>query len=215
MKGIFRGIVFGAALLAAAPGAQASPAFSQQISNENQDRTFAVPPDLRGRVDFWKDVFTRYGKFQQVIHHREFPQIRFGIIDYSLEGASMHPVEFEKFKKVESERRVKEVTRALENLAKGNRPANLLEDIVARAMKTIPGGKEKYRRAIDEDLVRTQTGIRVRMMHGSPPQTPGVVSIPGRSASWHKRPRWCCGRYNLNYLGDVFRGRVNRTARMY
>lgn len=163
MKAILRGIVlFGVAALVTVPGAQASPAFSQQIAARSIDKTFSVPPDLRGRVDFWKDVFTRYGKFQQIIHHREFPQVRFGIIDYSIEGASMHPIEFDKYKKIESERRVKEVHHALESLARGNRPSNLLEDIVARAMKVIPGGKEKYRRAIDEDLVRTQTGIRER-----------------------------------------------------
>lgn len=140
----------------------ASPAFSQQISVNTNDRTFFVPPELRGRVDFWKDVFSRYGKYQQIIHHREFPQVRFGVIDYSFEGVSMNPVEFERYKKIESERRVKEVQKALEKLAQGNRPSNLLEDIVAREMRTIPGGREKYRRAIDDDLVRTQTGIKER-----------------------------------------------------
>ena len=160
-----RAILVGAITLALgiyASNGYAAPAFSQQIAPENHDRVFFVPPALRGRVDFWKDEFTRYGKFQQVIHHREFPQVRFGVIDLSLEGQSMNPVEFERFKKAESERRVKEVHRALDRLAQGERPASLLEDIVAREMKSISGGKSKYRRAIDEDLVRTQTGIKER-----------------------------------------------------
>ncbi len=149
-------------LAAGVQPACAAPAFSQQISVEGKDRTFSVPQELRGRVDFWKEVFSRYGKYHQIIHHREFPQVRFGIIDYSLEGASMNPVEFERFKKAESERRVKEIHRALERLSRGERPANLLEDIVLREMRTVAGGREKYKRAIDEDLVRTQTGIKER-----------------------------------------------------
>jgi membrane-bound lytic murein transglycosylase D len=140
----------------------AAPAFSQQLTTQTADRVFFVPQELRGRVDFWKDVFTRYGKYQQIIHHREFPQVRFGVIDLSQEGQEMNPVEFERFKKAESDRRVREVYGALENLAQGKRPANLLEDIVAREMKSISGGREKYRRAIEEDLVRTQTGIKER-----------------------------------------------------
>jgi membrane-bound lytic murein transglycosylase D len=141
---------------------QALPPLSQQLSTQNSDHVFSVPTELRGRVDFWKDVFTRYGKYQQIIHHREFPQVRFGVIDLSLEGESMHPVEFERFKKAESERRVKEIHRALDHLAQGGRPSNLLEDIVAREMRSIRGGSEKYQRALKEDLVRTQTGIKER-----------------------------------------------------
>jgi membrane-bound lytic murein transglycosylase D len=141
---------------------QALPPLSQQLSTQNSDHVFSVPTELRGRVDFWKDVFTRYGKYQQIIHHREFPQVRFGVIDLSLEGESMHPVEFERFKKAESERRVKEIHRALDHLAQGGRPSNLLEDIVAREMRSIRGGPEKYQRAVKEDLVRTQTGIKER-----------------------------------------------------
>ena len=140
----------------------ALPPLSQQLSPQNSDHAFSVPTELRGRVDFWKDVFTRYGKYQQIIHHREFPQVRFGVIDLSLEGESMHPVEFESFKKAESERRVKEIQRAMDHLAQGGRPSNLLEDIVAREMRSVQGGREKYVRAVQEDLVRTQTGIKER-----------------------------------------------------
>src|SRR5690606_29444030 len=70
---------------------------------------FTVPPKLRGRVNFWIDIFTRYGKAQMVVHHRDFPQIRFGVIDLSREAASLSTAEFEKVKKARSADEIKVV----------------------------------------------------------------------------------------------------------
>lgn len=160
-------IAFGALAPSGNSVAEASPATAEvqayaYTRPTGRRSTFIVPPELRKRVDFWKDVFTKYGKYQQIIHHREFPQIRFGIIDLSEEGESMHPVEFDKYKKAETERRIKEVHRVLRKLAQGGRATTLLEDVVMREMRSLPGGNQKYLRAVDEDLVRTQTGIRER-----------------------------------------------------
>jgi hypothetical protein len=55
---------------------------------------------MRGRVDFWKDVFAKYGKYQVVIHHREFPQITFGTMDFRDEALTMSSVELSKHREV-------------------------------------------------------------------------------------------------------------------
>ena len=43
---------------------------------------FLVPSKLRPRVDFWKDIFAKYVKQQAVIHHREFPDLVFDVLDF-------------------------------------------------------------------------------------------------------------------------------------
>ncbi len=123
---------------------------------------FAVPDQLRPRVDFWKDVFARYDSKQVVVHHREFPQIVFGVIDLRAESESMGPIEFSRHKDAVEDRTVAAVKAELEPLARGEQPTTDFQRKLVRIMESLPGGSVKYRRALDEDLVRTQTGIRDR-----------------------------------------------------
>ena len=59
---------------------------------------FYVPDELRPRVDFWIDVFTRYNKNQVIVHHRDFPQVVFGIIDFRSQSEKMSPKVFAKYR---------------------------------------------------------------------------------------------------------------------
>lgn len=123
---------------------------------------FIVPPPLRPRVEFWIDIFTKYGKDQVVLHHREFPQIVFGDLDFSEEAANMSAIQLEKYKKRVVAKNISDIKSALLSLSRGNFPESALEKRIVREMSFLPGGISKYQRAVKEDLVRSQTGIKER-----------------------------------------------------
>lgn len=127
-----------------------------------QNEQFKVPEKLRARVDFWKDIFSKYTSAQVVVHHRNFPQIRFGVLDFSAEKKVMSPLVFEKYKKAAEAESVAAIKRQLLALAQGEEPQTPFQRDAVEVLKDLPGGNEKYKAIVDEDLVRTQTGIRER-----------------------------------------------------
>ncbi len=133
---------------------------SAQLHRPIHHHEFEVPPGLRARVNFWKDVFAKYGKNQVVIHHREFPQATFMVLDFRVQAAELGPVALDSLKTREVKRRIDEVKDAMRVLASGARPATPLQERIEKQMAFIRGGISKYKRAIDEDLVRSQTGVR-------------------------------------------------------
>ncbi len=119
-----------------------------------------TPERLRGRVDFWKAIFGKYGKYQKVIHHRRFPQISFKVLDFSKAAEELSPAGYESLvKRIEAEK-VGEIEGYLENLAKTGTPRNSMEQYIVSQMKSLPSGKQKYQDVLDNDWVRTQTGIK-------------------------------------------------------
>lgn len=130
--------------------------FSEQASLS----PFRTPPKLRARVDFWKDIFARYGKYHRVIHHRMYPQLIFMVLDFSDEAREMGAIRVENYIKEKENDAVQDVRRAFIRLAEGSYPHTALEKKIAHLMASIKGGDSKYRRVIEEDLIRVQTGIR-------------------------------------------------------
>lgn len=144
------------------PGIGTNLGLRSQVTRNAQGGQFQVPAILRGRVDFWKDVFTKYTGNQVVVHHRDFPQIRFGVLDFSQEAKSMNAVQLERHKdKVEAEA-VASIKRQLIELSQGEEPQTQFQRDAVELLSGIPGGPEKYKKIVDDDLVRTQTGIRER-----------------------------------------------------
>lgn len=133
---------------------------SAQSPSRKRSSEFLVPAKLRPRVDFWKDVFTRYGKHQMVVHHRDFPQIQFGILDFRQEAERLDAAALEKFKKDQSSSEVKRLRAIFERLGQGNAPATQEEREIVEKMRQLPGGFSKFKQAVEQDLIRTQTGIR-------------------------------------------------------
>lgn len=122
---------------------------------------FDVPEGLRPRVDFWIGVFARYGRAHIIVHHRMFPQVIFGVVDLTEEASGMGPIQFERLYKQEEKAAVEAVRNALRHLASGEVPENQLQARVQQRMKMIPGSiPEKYLQALNDDLVRSQTGIK-------------------------------------------------------
>ena len=145
-------------ILAAAPTLTALAAPGAIVSQRSPE--FQVPERLRPRVNFWISIFARYGQYQRVVHHRIYPQIVFKVIDFSREAETLGPVAIESVMARVEKEKVAEIKAALSNLATGASPQNSVEQQVAAAMAPLGAGTDKYRRALDEDLVRTQTGIR-------------------------------------------------------
>jgi membrane-bound lytic murein transglycosylase D len=123
---------------------------------------FKVPKKLRPRVDFWVDIFTKYSRDTLVIHHRDFPQAVFGVVDLSGALAGLSAGEKAKARERLEKREIKAVEEALRHLAVGGAPKNQLEERIASELKFLPGGDKKYMRMLTDDLVRSQSGIRER-----------------------------------------------------
>ncbi len=144
------------------PGFGASVGLKASVRESAFDSPFTVPEQLRARVDFWKDIFAKYGSTQTVIHHRDFPQIVFGVLDLSAESGQMSSVAFEAYKESVQKRTVEDIKSQLLELATGSAPRGPFQVKLVGLLKDIPGDESKYKRVVDEDLVRTQTGIRER-----------------------------------------------------
>lgn len=145
---------------------EASPGFGSNLGlransvESGRKSVFQVPSALRGRVNFWIDVFSKYGKHQVVIHHRNFPQIVFGSLDFSKAAVEMGPGAYERHREATVNRTIAAVKANLAKLATGQDPENVFQKRIVEQMKFVPGGPERFKQMIDEDLVRSQTGIR-------------------------------------------------------
>lgn len=146
----------------ASPGMGTNLGLRSQAPKSVQGDQFKVPPELRGRVDFWKDIFAKYTSAQVVVHHRNFPQLRFGVLDFSKEKSVMSPVVFEKYKRAAEGAAIGAIKQQLLELAQGEEPRTPFQRDAVEILKDVPGGREKYKAIVDEDLVRAQSGIRER-----------------------------------------------------
>jgi membrane-bound lytic murein transglycosylase D len=141
--------------------AAAEPELSAMLQRSKaRHSAFVCPPELRPRVDFWLDIFTRYGKNHAVIHHREFPQAVFAVLDFSREAEELSPVELERFRKKAVEATIDRVRSIIRVLAAGESPRSDAERKVAEVMRLVPG-RNRYGAVLENpELIRSQTGIR-------------------------------------------------------
>lgn len=167
LRSLSLSLVASLVVVAAVP-AQGSPGFGSNLTFRSSTAAvpragpFQTPARLRGRVDFWKDIFAKYGRNQVVIHHREFPQVVFGVLDFSAEAESLAPVALARYREESEKSTIAALKRQIEPLAQGAAPTTVHQQEVVRVMELVPGGPEKYQRLLTEDLIRAQTGIRER-----------------------------------------------------
>lgn len=138
-------------------------AASYRVTNGGERRRspgFEVPLRLQPRVNFWIDIFTRYGKHHAVVHHRDYPQVIFGVFDFSAAAQELNPIALEKFRKGELNRFTAALSRDLEYLGSGAAPQNDQQRRIVEKMRIVPGAARKYRDTVRDDLIRSQTGIR-------------------------------------------------------
>ncbi|MFO0416781.1 MAG: transglycosylase SLT domain-containing protein, partial [Pseudomonadota bacterium] len=123
---------------------------------------FKPSPELRARVDFWKDIFSRYGAGHSVIHHRDFPQITFGVIDLEREKASMSDVAFDAYKTSVVKRTVDDVKAQMLELAAGGDARTPFQERLVEQLEERRLPVYVLKNWVDQDLIRTQTGIKER-----------------------------------------------------
>jgi membrane-bound lytic murein transglycosylase D len=123
---------------------------------------FNVPKALRPRVDFWIDIFAKYGRAQAVVHHREYPQAIFGVIDLSTEAKVLPIEQIDKMRKERGERAVQAVMELTKRFAAGYEPQNEEEQRIWDAFDLVPWGADRFSRTVRDDEIRFQTGIRER-----------------------------------------------------
>ena len=64
----------------------------------NAQTQFPASGTLRNQVEFWKLIFTKYGKDQAVFHHRQYPQVVYSVLDFSDLSSQTAGVKLERLK---------------------------------------------------------------------------------------------------------------------
>jgi membrane-bound lytic murein transglycosylase D len=138
----------------------ATASFPEAVRSD-YNQSFTAPKQLAPRVQFWIDVFTKYGKHHVVIHHKLYPYIVFGVLDLTKEGSYMSPVSFDNLKANRVKTAIGNIKRAVQTLSKGYESTDPLVKRVKQQMAKFSRDREfDYRRILNEDLIRTQTGIK-------------------------------------------------------
>ncbi len=128
---------------------------------------FTIPADLRTRVAFWFDIYTKYNQYQHVIHHNRYPWIVFDVMDFNEEirggkGPLWLRIDRSK-KKVQARRQI--IRRALARLSKNPKPKSDLDRQLLRAVKSIPGNRSQVLRFAGTS-VRSQLGQKDFFLFG-------------------------------------------------
>ncbi|MBX3040964.1 MAG: transglycosylase SLT domain-containing protein [Bdellovibrionaceae bacterium] len=130
---------------------------------------FHVPLDLRDRVGFWFDIYTKHDSNRRIIHHAVYPWIVFKVIDVSFIINSDQPSrrwmrneKADKYVKAETEA----IRVALRQLSKkGRAPQTDLEKQVAQALLPLGGTLSAQARRASKE-VRVQTGQKEHFTEG-------------------------------------------------
>lgn len=144
-----------------------------QILNDYDDRIsplFEIPDDLRDRVGFWFDVYTKYDSNRRVIHHARYPWIIYKVVDVSWIINSDTPrirwlrnERADKFVKEEANK----IRAAIRSVSKKTSLKNLdeYEQMVVDALGRLDGSVQKRAAQALSD-VRVQTGQRNFFIEG-------------------------------------------------
>lgn len=130
--------------------------------SEKRNSAFRVPTGMRPRVQFWIDIFSKYGKNHAVIHHRMHPNIIFDVLDFYGKAQGLSEVQLERHRKGVVSKKLQSVRSALQWLSTGKAPRDAFEKHIATQMSVLGAGTKKYRDAYKNDWVRSQRGIRER-----------------------------------------------------
>src|SRR5215813_1645734 len=130
---------------------------------------FTVPPALTTQVNFWIDVFTRYGKRQVVIHDTERLDRIYSVLDLSdLDAEGLTETQIELAMKSEEEAEKDRIRAVLRRLDQIDPQSDYLTDEDRRLVTLFANDPNpgKFGAAAGEDRVRGQRGLRERFARG-------------------------------------------------
>lgn len=149
---------------------QLSRLSGEQILDDVFDRVgpeFTIPANLRSRVAFWFDIYTKYNQYQHVIHHNRYPWIVFEVIDFNKdirEGKGPRWLRVDRSRKAVQARR-QEIRRALLRLSKNPKAKTEFERQLLQAVSSIPGKRSQVLRFAAASL-RSQLGQKDFFLSG-------------------------------------------------
>lgn len=125
------------------------------------EREFLPPADLKGRVQFWIDIYSRFSTRMRVIHDKRNPEISFGYIDFRPLFRQSNSVVSAEIKSAQFERVILKELKAKLDEAAGVSKTHLLsteEKTALRSFLSRSGALDKtsYLRLLKN--IRTQTG---------------------------------------------------------
>jgi membrane-bound lytic murein transglycosylase D len=132
------------------------------------EETFAVPPELEERVDFWKKIYTEFTSNQVVLHDAEYPHIIYDVLDITRFNNDTKLTTrkkmrlMSKFLKGEKE---KIVQKLLQLRANKNDPLKIPLDAFA-IFKQFEEINETDKFLMATQRIRAQVGQRDRVMQG-------------------------------------------------
>jgi len=119
--------------------------------------TFPQPPELQVDVDFWTDVFTRYGNDEGVLHDNRNLAVVYDRLPIPEKTSSRE-------RQRRAEERRKELQATLRSLAKGKRDQLTAEE--ARVLALWPAGVSNETLAAAVGQIRYQQGLKDRFREG-------------------------------------------------
>ncbi len=138
------------------------PAGAKNVSQE-----FATPKGLEGRVEFWRLIFTKYGEFQRVFHHREHPEIIYSVLDFTEYEAKYKGKKLLRLRQEAVDDETARIRKTLLHLGKGEKPRDAFERRVTELFRsTLGSSKKHFRKAADPKTIRYQRGIKEKFEEG-------------------------------------------------
>jgi len=135
--------------------------------NKNNSNGMVMPKGLEGRVEFWKLVFSKYGKDHRVFHNRSHPEIIYSVLDFSEYEEKLTGKDLLRAKEQEILREEDAIRQVLNHFANGGKPRSATEDRVYKLFRQLPRFSSRmYSEALEDDQIRYQTGIRERFREG-------------------------------------------------
>ncbi|KYG63443.1 lytic transglycosylase domain-containing protein [Bdellovibrio bacteriovorus] len=137
----------------------------EEILNDYQNRIsdeFSIPANLRDRVGFWFDIYTRYDSNKKVVHHAMYPWIVFKVIDIShIINAETPKARWMRNMKADDfvDEEIKKIKQAMKSLAEGQDvdDENPYQVAIAKAFENVEGSlQENAQDALKN--IRSQTG---------------------------------------------------------
>lgn len=138
------------------------PASAKNVSSE-----FQTPPGIEGRVEFWRLIFTKYGEYQRVFHHREHPEIIYSVLDFTEYEAKYKGKKLLRLRQEGVDAETARIQKSLRHLGKGNAPRDAFERrLVELFRSTLGSSKKHFRTAANAKSIRYQRGIKEKFEEG-------------------------------------------------
>ncbi len=140
---------------------------SDEILADSEGRIsegFLIADNMKDRVGFWFDIYTKYDFEHRVIHHSRYPWLVFEVVDITpeMEGKGARWYRIQKGEK-RSAARLAEIRRALRNLPHKKKSRwTQQEKTWAASLNKLPGRSFARKASFAASSLRTQTGQKTQ-----------------------------------------------------